>query len=109
MPLTYVLAFLTVAPERANPAGLRVGVEHRFLMSPYIRCIGDRGREGARLSINHHKTNPQREAAIFLTGRAIRPRRCIEIYDLPSGFRWSHAEAPQDFTVGPRSNMLGPL
>lgn len=29
MPLPYVPAFLTVALERANPPGLRAGVEHQ--------------------------------------------------------------------------------
>jgi hypothetical protein len=50
IPLPYALTFLTVACEEGKPIGVyaREMDLHRFIMTRYIQCIGDRGRNGKR-------------------------------------------------------------
>jgi DNA-binding MarR family transcriptional regulator len=78
IPFPYVLAFLAVALEEGKPVGTyaREMNINRFLMSRYMRCIGDRGRNGAAglglVTIKRTSNGPSR-TAVFLTdkGRAI--------------------------------------
>lgn len=47
-PLSYAVVFLTVAMEEGKPMGTygrELGLS-RFNVSRYLRCIGDRGRNG---------------------------------------------------------------
>ena len=78
IPFPYVLTFLTVAMEEGKPVGAYAREMNitRFLMSRYIRCIGDRGRNGgAGLGLVTVKRNytSSSKTAVFLTakGRAI--------------------------------------
>ena len=48
IPLPYAVAFLTVALEEGKPVG-RYAQEldlNRYVMTRYMQCIGDRGRNG---------------------------------------------------------------
>jgi hypothetical protein len=78
IPFPYVRTFLTVALEEGKPVGVyaREMNINRFLMSRYLRCIGDRGRNGGAglglVTIQRIPNSPTR-TAVFLTdkGRAI--------------------------------------
>jgi len=78
IPFPYVLTFLTVAMEEGKPVGVyaREMNVSRFIMSRYIRCIGDRGRNGRAglglVTVKRTHTSSSR-TAVFLTdkGRAI--------------------------------------
>jgi len=78
IPFPYVLTFLTVAMEEGKPVGVyaREMNVSRFIMSRYIRCIGDRGRNGGAglglVTVKRTHTSSSR-TAVFLTdkGRAI--------------------------------------
>jgi len=78
IPLPYVLTFLTVALEEGKSVGAyaREMSINRFLMSRYMRCIGDRGRNGGAglglVTIKRISNSPTR-TAVFLTdkGRAV--------------------------------------
>ena len=78
IPFPYVLTFLTVALDEGKPVGAyaREMNVNRFLMSRYIRCIGDRARNGGPglgLVTTKRVHNSPTRTAIFLTdkGRAI--------------------------------------
>jgi len=48
IPLPYAVTFLTVALEEGKPVGTyarEMGL-NRYVMSRYMQCIGDRGRNG---------------------------------------------------------------
>jgi len=78
IPFPYVLAFLTVAVEEGKPVGAyaREMNINRFVMSRYMRCIGDRARNGGvglgLVTVKRTSNSPTR-TAVFLTdkGRAI--------------------------------------
>ncbi len=78
IPFPYVRTFLTVALADGKPVGAyaREMNINRFLMSRYMRCIGDRGRNGGAglglVTIKRIPNSPVR-TAVFLTdkGRAI--------------------------------------
>ena len=78
IPFPYVLTFLTVAMEEGKPVGAYARAMNisRFIMSRYIRCIGDRGRNGGvglgLVTVKRTHTSSSR-TAVFLTdkGRAI--------------------------------------
>ena len=61
IPLPYAVAFLTVALEEGKPVG-RYAHEldlNRYVMTRYMQCIGDRGRNGERRPwIGHHQAHP---------------------------------------------------
>jgi hypothetical protein len=92
IPLPYAVAFLTVALEEGKPVG-RYAFEldlNRSVMTRYVQCIGDRGRNGeAGLGLVTVKRIPgyPTRTEVFLTdkGRAIAAqvfrnlRRPIEI------------------------------
>jgi DNA-binding MarR family transcriptional regulator len=78
IPFPYVLTFLAVAVEEGKPVGAyaRDLNVNRFLMSRYIRRIGDRARNGGPglgLVTTRRTRNSPTRTAIFLTdkGRAI--------------------------------------
>jgi DNA-binding MarR family transcriptional regulator len=74
IPFPYVLTFLTVAVEEGKPVGAyaREMNVSRFIMSRYMRCIGDRGRNGgAGLGLVTVKRthNSSTKTAVFLTAK----------------------------------------
>jgi hypothetical protein len=78
IPLPYAVAFLTVALEEGKPVG-RYAQEldlNRYVMTRYMQCIGDRGRNGERglglVAIRRTRGYPTR-TEVFLTdkGRAL--------------------------------------
>lgn len=78
IPFPYVLTFLTVAVDEGKPVGsyAREMNVNRFIMSRYMRCIADRGRNGkAGLGLVTIKrtANSPTKTAVFLTdkGRVI--------------------------------------
>jgi hypothetical protein len=78
IPLPYVLTFLAVAREEGKPIGVyaREMDLHRFIMTRYIQCIGNRGRNGTRglglITVKRIQGYPN-TTEVFLTakGRAI--------------------------------------
>jgi len=78
IPFPYVLTFLTVAMDEGKPVGAYAREMNisRFIMSRYMRCIGDRGRNGGvglgLVTVKRTYTSSSR-TAVFLTdkGRAI--------------------------------------
>jgi hypothetical protein len=78
IPLPYVLTFLAVAREEGKPIGVyaREMDLHRFIMTRYIQCIGDRGRNGTRglglITVKRVRGYPN-TTEVFLTakGRAV--------------------------------------
>lgn len=74
IPFPYVLTFLTMAVDEGKPVGAyaRAMNVNRFLMSRYIRCIGDRGRNGGPglgLVTTKRIHNSPTRTAIFLTDK----------------------------------------
>ncbi len=78
IPLPYAVAFLTVALEEGKPVG-RYAQEldlNRYVMTRYMQCIGDRGRNGepglGLVTIRRTDGYPTR-TEVFLTdkGRAL--------------------------------------
>jgi DNA-binding MarR family transcriptional regulator len=74
IPFPYVLAFLTVAMEEGKPVGAYAREMNisRFIMSRYMRCIGERGRNGgAGLGLVTVKRthNSSTKTAVFLTAK----------------------------------------
>ncbi len=78
IPLPYAVAFLTVALEEGKPVG-RYAQEldlNRYVMTRYMQCIGDRGRNGepglGLVTIRRTHGYPTR-TEVFLTdkGRAL--------------------------------------
>jgi hypothetical protein len=92
IPLPYALTFLTVALDEGKPVGVyaREMDFNRWVMSRYLQCIGDRGRNGEAglglVTIKRIQGYPTR-TEVFLTdkGRAVAAqvfrnlRRRIEI------------------------------
>ena len=92
IPLPYALTFLTVALDEGKPVGVyaREMDFNRWVMSRYLQCIGDRGRNGEAglglVTIKRIQGYPTR-TKVFLTdkGRAVAAqvfrnlRRRIEI------------------------------
>ena len=78
IPFPYIVAFLTVAVEEGKPVGAyaREMKINRFIMSRYMRCIADRGRNGKAglglVTVRRTHTSSSR-TAVFLTdkGRAV--------------------------------------
>jgi hypothetical protein len=78
IPLSYVIAFLTVALEEGKPIGAyaRELACDRFVMTRYIQCIGDKGRHGkdglGLVTVKRTDTSPTR-TEVYLTdkGRAV--------------------------------------
>jgi hypothetical protein len=78
IPLPYALTFLAVACEEGKPIGVyaREMDLHRFIMTRYIQCIGDRGRNGTRglglVTVKRIRGYPN-TTEVFLTakGRAV--------------------------------------
>jgi hypothetical protein len=78
IPLPYAVTFLTVALEEGKPVG-RYAHEldfNRYVMSRYMQCIGDRGRNGEAglglVTVKQTRGYPTR-TEVFLTdkGRAV--------------------------------------
>ena len=78
IPLPYAVTFLTVALEEGKPVG-RYAHEldfNRYVMSRYMQCIGDRGRNGEAglglVTVKRTRGYPTR-TEVFLTdkGRAV--------------------------------------
>jgi hypothetical protein len=78
IPLPYALTFLTVALDEGKPVGVyaREMDFNRWVMSRYLQCIGDRGRNGEAglglVTIKRIRGYPTR-TEVFLTdkGRAL--------------------------------------
>ena len=78
IPLPYALTFLTVALDEGKPVGVyaREMDFNRWVMSRYLQCIGDRGRNGEAglglVTIKRIQGYPTR-TEVFLTdkGRAV--------------------------------------
>jgi hypothetical protein len=78
IPLPYALTFLTVALDEGKPVGVyaREMDFNRWVMSRYLQCIGDRGRNGEAglglVTIKRIQGYPAR-TEVFLTdkGRAV--------------------------------------
>ena len=78
IPLPYALTFLTVALDEGKPVGVyaREMDFNRWVMSRYLQCIGDRGRNGeaglGSVTIKRIQGYPTR-TEVFLTdkGRAV--------------------------------------
>jgi DNA-binding MarR family transcriptional regulator len=78
VPLSYVIAFLTVALKEGNPIGAYARELNcdRFVMTRYIQCIGDKGRHGnpglGLVTVKRTVTSPVR-TEVYLTdkGRAV--------------------------------------
>jgi DNA-binding MarR family transcriptional regulator len=78
VPLSYIIAFLTVALKEGQPIGAyaRELACDRFVMTRYIQCIGDKGRHGTPglglVTVKRSVTSPVR-TEVYLTdkGRAI--------------------------------------
>jgi len=74
IPFPYVLTFLMVAVEEGQPvaAYARAMNVNRFVMSRYIRCIGDRARNGGPglglVTTKRIRNSPTR-TAVFLTDK----------------------------------------
>lgn len=77
VPLPYALVFLTVALEEGKPVGAYAHemALSRYVMTRYMQCIGDRGRNGAGLGLVTVKrsTGYPTRTEVFLTekGRAL--------------------------------------
>ena len=74
IPFPYVLTFLTVAVEEGKPVGAYAREMNisRFIMSRYMRCIGDRGRNGGAglgLVTVKRTNNSSTKTAVFLTAK----------------------------------------
>jgi len=78
IPLPYALTFLTVALDEGKPVGVYAKEMdfNRWVMSRYLQCIGDRGRNGEAglglVTIKRIQGYPTR-TEVFLTnkGRAV--------------------------------------
>jgi hypothetical protein len=74
IPFPYVLTFLAVAVDEGKPVGAyaRAMNVNRFLMSRYIRRIGDRARNGGPglgLVTVKRTHNSSTKTAVFLTAK----------------------------------------
>jgi hypothetical protein len=78
VPLSYIIAFLTVALDEGKPIGAyaRELACDRFVMTRYIQCIGEKGRHGTPglglITVKRTDTSPVR-TQVYLTdkGRAV--------------------------------------
>jgi hypothetical protein len=74
IPFPYVLTFLTVAVEEGKPVAAYAWEMNvsRFIMSRYMRCIGDRGRNGGAglgLVTVKRTRDSSTKTAVFLTAK----------------------------------------